>query len=231
MWISIDMGFDVSNSSSIVYLLLFLVPIITGLVWGNFYWPRRADKAVKSGNSTARVKMATFLGWVHLPFLFAGFAIIPNYQNMTLFKGTLQTNPITFGIGLIIMGLLIGVGMSFEMAVGPLHYSAMVDVNLPEHRSTMIAAASFMDAIGRALGTTLGAMIMDYFLTVRISPSPISETLLFSLLTCGIVSGLLWLPIYKYAKGDFAEIAEILKERKIQIELKHKLNEKETDAL
>lgn len=229
MWISVDMGFDVNNAASIGYLLLFLVPIIVGLVWGNFYWPRRADKAVKAGNSTARVRMATFLGWVHLPFLFAGFAIIPNYQNLTLFKGALQANSITFGIGLVVMGLLIGIGMSFEMAVGPLHYSAMVDVNLPEHRSTMIAAASFMDAIGRALGTTLGAVIMDYFLNVRHSSSPISETLLFSLLTFGIGSGILWLPIYKYAKGDFAEIAAILKERKIQIELNYRMNRKETE--
>ena len=224
MWVSIDLGFDVSDASSLGYLLLFLVPIIIGLVWGMFYWPKRADKAVKSGDSTARVRMATFLGWVHLPFLLLGFSIIPNYQNMTLFRGTMQMNPLTFGIGLAIMGLLIGEGMSFEMAVGPLHYSAMVDVNLPEHRSTMIAAASFMDAIGRALGTTLGALIMDYFLNVRNSPSPISETLLFSLLTFGIVSGLLWLPIYKYAKGDFAEVAKILEERSLIIEQQHEQN-------
>ncbi|MHA1746582.1 MAG: MFS transporter [Promethearchaeota archaeon] len=214
IWISGDLGLDHLS----LYLLLLMVPIVIGLIWGNFYWPKRADKAVKAGDHTARVRMATFLGWVHLPFLLAGFAIIPNSQNLTFFNGSVQATPFTFGLGLAIMGLLIGIGMSFEMAVGPLHYSSMVDVNLPEHRSTMIAAASFMDAIGRALGTFLGSLIMDYFILVRLSPSPISQTLLFSLITFGTVSGLLWLPIYKYAKKDFAEVAQIMEERKQTLE-------------
>ncbi|MCF2139877.1 MAG: MFS transporter [Candidatus Lokiarchaeota archaeon] len=226
MWISVDMGFDVSDSSSIGYLLLFLIPIIGGLIWGNFFWPKRADEAVKKGKLTARVRTATFLGWVHLPFLLLGFAFIPNYQTMTLFKGAVETTPFTFGVGLTIMGLLIGIGMSFEMAVGPLHYSSMVDVNLPEHRSTMIAAASFMDAIGRALGTTIGAVIMDFFIA-RNSPSPISETLLFSLITFGVISGLLWLPIYKYANGDFTEVSRILQERKEFLKQQHGISQEE----
>ncbi|MHA1673277.1 MAG: MFS transporter [Promethearchaeota archaeon] len=222
LWITIDMGFNVNDGTSIGYLALFVVPILVGYIWGNFYFPKRADKAVKSGNSTARVKMATFLGWAHLPFLLLGFAFIPNSQNLTFLKGTIQATPFSFGLGLAIMGLLLGVGMSFEAAVGPLHYSSMVDVNLPEHRSTMIAAASFLDAIGRALGSFLGAIIMDYYSEVRGSPSPISETLIFSLLTFGIISGLLWLPIYKYAKGDFNEIANILEHRAVELGEMHR---------
>lgn len=224
IWISGDLGLDHIS----LYLILLMFPIIVGLIWGNFYWPKRADKAVKAGDRTARVRMATFLGWVHLPFLLAGFAIIPNSQNLTFFNGSVQATPFTFGLGLAIMGLFIGIGMSFEMAVGPLHYSSMVDVNLPEHRSTMIAAASFMDAIGRALGTFLGSLIMDYFILVRHSPSPISQTLLFSLLTFGLVSGLLWLPIYKYAKKDFAEVAQIMKERKHTLEQSHQQHRLDT---
>jgi hypothetical protein len=120
------------------------------------------------------------------------------------------------------MGLIIGVGLSFEMAVGALHYSSMIDVNLPEHRSTMIAAAAFIDAFGRAIGAWAGLAIADYYNNTANSPKPISDAILFSVLTFGTASALLWLPIYKYAQKDIASVNKTLLERKELLEKLHK---------
>ena len=111
-----------------------------------------------------------------------------------------------------LMGLILGVGMGFVFGVSPNWYSSMLDVNLPEHRGTMIATASFMDAIGRAIGALLGGMAIDYY-NSRGSVMPISDTILLFTFTFGILSSALWLPILKYCKKDFKEVADILTER------------------
>ncbi len=218
-WIEVDMGFgQLSGTSSKIYLILFLMPLLIGGIIGMFYWPKKADKMVKNGKNTARVKMAVFLGWAHLPFLLIAFLFIPDASNLTFVNGMIQASPIGFGIGMLAMGIFIGIGMNLEMAVGSLHYSAMIDVNLPEHRGTMIAAASFIDALGRAIGAWAGLAFVDYMQGTIFEAKPFSGAILLSLLTFGIGSGLLWLPIYKYADKDFADIAEILEKRKEELE-------------
>ncbi|MHA1561581.1 MAG: hypothetical protein ACTSPA_05595 [Promethearchaeota archaeon] len=148
------MGFgQFEGTVSKIYLGLFLVPVLIGGIIGMFYWPKKGDKMVKNGNPTGRVKLAVFLGWAHLPFLLIAFLFIPDASNLTFLNGTIQASPIGFGIGMLAMGIILGIGMNLELAVGALHYSSMIDVNLPEHRGTMIAAASFIDAFGRAIGS------------------------------------------------------------------------------
>ena len=209
-WITIDMGFgQLSNTSSKTYLMFFLVPLLIGGIMGMFYWPKKADNMVKNGKSTARIKMAVFLGWAYLPFLLIAFLFIPDASNLTFLNGTIQAPSIGFG-------------MNLEMAVGALHYSAMIDVNLPEHRGTMIAAASFIDALGRAIGAWAGLAFVDFMQGTIFEAKPFSGAILLAVLTFGIGSGLLWLPIYKYADKDFAEIAEIMEKRKEELEKKIK---------
>ena len=220
-WITIDMGFgQLSDKSSKIYLMLFLVPLLIGGIVGMFYWPKKADNMVKNGKSTARVKMAVFLGWAHLPFLLIAFLFIPDASNLTFLNGTIQASPIGFGIGILAMGIILGIGMNLEMGVGACHYSAMIDVNLPEHRGTMIAAASFIDALGRAIGAWAGLAFVDFMHGTIFNAKPFSGAILLSILTFGIGSGLLWLPIYKYADKDMAEISKIMEKRKEELENK-----------
>ena len=221
LWITVDMGFgQLSNTSSKIYLMLFIGPLLIGGIIGMFYWPKKADNMVKKGKKTARVKMAVFLGWAHLPFLLIAFFFIPDASNLTFFNGTIQASPIGFGIGMLAMGIFIGIGMNLELAVGALHYSAMIDVNLPEHRGTMIAAASFIDALGRAIGSWAGLAFVDFMQGTIFEAKPVSGAILLSILTFGVGSGLLWLPIYKYADKDMAEVSKILENRKEELEKK-----------
>lgn len=223
IWVTIDMGFgQLSDSSSKIYLMLFLVPVLIGGLIGMFYWPKKGDNMVKNGKPTARVKLAVFLGWAHLPFLLIAFLFIPDASNLTFLNGTIQASPIGFGIGMSLMGIVLGIGMNLELAVGALHYSSMIDVNLPEHRGTMIAAASFIDAFGRAIGAWVGLAFVDFMAGTIFEAKPLSGAILLSIAIFGIGSGLLWLPIYKYADKDMAEISSIMEKRKEELEKKVK---------
>ena len=223
IWVTIDMGFgQLSDTSSKIYLALFLVPVLIGGLIGMFYWPKKGDKMVKNGKPTARVKLAVFLGWAHLPFFLIAFLFIPDASNLTFLNGTIQASSLGFGIGMLAMGIILGIGMNLELAVGALHYSSMIDVNLPEHRGTMIAAASFIDAFGRAIGAWVGLAFVDLMVGTIFDAKPLSGAILLSIAIFGIGSGVLWLPIYKYADKDMAEITSIMEKRKE--ELKNKIN-------
>lgn len=221
IWVTIDMGFgQLSDTSSKIYLMLFLVPVLLGALIGMFYWPKKGDNMVKNGNPTGRVKLAVFLGWAHLPFLLIAFLFIPDASNLTFLNGTIQASSIGFGIGMLAMGIILGIGMNLEIAVGALHYSSMIDVNLPEHRGTMIAAASFIDAFGRAIGAWVGLAFVDLMVGTIFEARPLSGAILLSIAIFGIGSGVLWLPIYKYADKDMADISSILEKRKEELEKK-----------
>jgi MFS family permease len=223
LWIELDMGFgQFEDTASKIYIILFLVPVLIGGIIGMFYWPKKGDKMVKNGDPTGRVKLAVFLGWAHLPFLLIAFLFIPDASNLTFLNGTIQATPIGFGIGIFAMGIILGIGMNLELAVGALHYSSMIDVNLPEHRGTMIAAASFIDAFGRAIGAWVGFTFVDFMAGTIFDAKPLSGAILLSIAIFGIGSGLLWLPIYKYADKDMADISNILEKRKEELEKKLK---------
>ncbi|MHA2017423.1 MAG: MFS transporter [Promethearchaeota archaeon] len=218
LWINIDMGFgQLKDNTSKLYLILLVAPLILGMIVGSFYWPKKADNMVKNGNKSGRIKMATFLGWAHLPFLIIGFLFIPDASDLTIFNGSIHTSPLVFGICMLSMGIFLGIGMMLESAVGPCHYSAMVDVNLPEHRGTMIAAAAFVDAFGRAIGSWAGLSFVDFMQGTIFEAKPISGAILLSIFTFGIGSALLWLPIYKFADRDIAEITAIMEKRKEEL--------------
>lgn len=216
-WLVSELGFNLADLSLWWYISLLALPIILGIVIGMIYWPIYGDKAVKKGDITGRVKMAVTAGWAHLPFLIGAFLFIPNATRLTLFRDAVQATPLQFALGCLAMGILAGIGLSLEMAVGPLHYSSMIDVNLPEHRSTMISAAAFIDAFGRAMGSWIGLALVEYYDSTG-SAFAISDAILFSVCTFAVGSGLMWLPIYHYSKKDMPEVARILTERKNELE-------------
>ena len=218
LWLTVELGFNLENPASWGYLLALMLPIGLLGIFGMFYFPKRGDKIVKSGDIAGRVKVAIFCGFLHIPFLIVGFLFIPDARLLTFFKGALQTSPVTFTLLLIVMGIIVGIGVALMLPIGAVHYASMIDVNYPEHRSTMIASAAFIDAFGRAIGAWAGLAIADYYNNQIHSPTPISDAILFSILTFGVGSALMWLPIYKYAQKDIASVNETLKRSKAQME-------------
>ena len=53
------------------------------------------------------------------------------------------------------------IGIFANGAVNGNWYATVVDLNLPEHRGTILSTANFFDIIGRSIGPILGAVIAD----------------------------------------------------------------------
>ena len=112
----------------------------------------------------------------------------------------------------IVMAVIIGFGTIFMYGIGPNWYAAMIDVNLPENRGSMLAAAAFMDAIGRGIGAWLGAATIDYFKNNN-SAMPITDTIIWFTVIFGVIQALVWIPVLKHSKKDFQDVNEIMEER------------------
>jgi len=65
--------------------------------------------------------------------------------------------------GFLIMLILLIIGLFANSAVNGNWYATVVDLNLPEHRGTVLSSANFFDIFGRALGPLIGAIIADNF--------------------------------------------------------------------
>ena len=124
------------------------------------------------------------------------------------------------------MSIILGIGMFIEFGVGPCWFSSMVDVNLPEHRGTAYAMAAMMDSIGRGLGPIIGGLFVDYYTGIG-EIYPFGMTIMITTLSFGVISGLLWIPIYKHCNKDFGEIETVLKQRAQELQAKLHSNEKE----
>jgi MFS family permease len=130
----------------------------------------------------------------------------PNVNNQTFFFGGLVVNPIGFWTLWIIFSSLLGVGLAFTFGIAPNWYSSLIDLNLPEHRGTMVAMGSFIDTFGRALGSIIGGFMISI-------TDNFSLTIFWSTLIFGIISTFFWIPLFFTGKKDFAEIDDILKNR------------------
>ncbi|MBD3353079.1 MAG: MFS transporter, partial [Candidatus Lokiarchaeota archaeon] len=230
VWLELEVGINIDNIVPQLPILLPFILILLGFIlWGQFWFAKKGDEKVKSGDYSGRVKVAIFCGVTHIPFLIIGFFFYPDIANKTFFKGALDFagNDIGFILVFVSLGLILGLGLGIEFGVGPAWFASMIDVNLPEHRGSMIAAASFMDSIGRGIGAWLGSAIIDFFKDELGSIKPVSDTMIFCTLTFGILSGVLWLPILKYAKHDFKEVHDILEERAKNLEKMKKAKEAE----
>jgi MFS family permease len=212
-WITIEIGLSFTGESFAI-AVPFVSILVIFLLFGQFYFSKRGDKKVQAGDRSGRVKMAIFCGVLNIPFLLIALIFYPNFGTKTFFRGALNLSgsPWLFYSLLIVMAIILGGGLALIMGIAPNWYASMIDVNLPEHRGTMIATAAFLDALGRAAGSWIGGVMIDFFIS-RGSPLPITDTIVLSTVTFGIISALLWLPIYKYSKKDFNEIATILEER------------------
>jgi MFS family permease len=195
---------DPLGLSAIIALFAIIVPL--GFFIGQFGLAHWGDKKVKKGDLSGRVKVATICGIFNIPFLLIGFLMTPNVANQTFFLTKLSVNIGSFWLLWIIFGLFIGVGLGFSLGIAPNWYSSLIDVNLPEHRGTMVAMGLFIDTFGRALGIILGGFVINM-------TNSFSWTIIWSTLIFGIISTCFWIPLFFTSKKDAAEINQIMKER------------------
>ena len=215
-YINLEMGIsfrDPFGFLTIIVLLLFIIPLALGI--GQFGLAHMGDKKVQKGDLSGRVKVATICGILNIPFLLIAFYMSPNVAKQTFFFGTFKVNIMGFWALWFLFSLFLGVGLAFSFGIAPNWYSSLIDVNLPEHRGTMIAMASFVDTFGRAFGAILGGFIIT-------ATDNFSLALFWSTLIFGIISICFWIPLFFTCDKDFNEVAKILKERADEIKISQK---------
>ena len=214
-YVNHDMQFDFVHVDSLGQLLLFIVPAILLGLFGQFYFAKKGDAKVKAGDPAGRVKVAILGGVLHIPFFIIAFLFTPNKALSTFFLGATTVPEWAFWVLVLVMGIILGIGLMWSFAIAPNWYASLIDVNLPEHRGTMIAAASFMDTIGRAVGAIVGSSLISFYMGRTAFPAAIS--IIWMTVIFGSISGLMWLPIYKYCNKDFVTVQKVLEERGKQI--------------
>lgn len=108
-----------------------------------------------------------------------------------------------------IVGLCVALfflGMVFNSSVGPIRNSAISDVNLPEHRATVLSGINIVEIFSKSIGTMLLGVLIDYFGSFRI-PLLLAVSLWF-------VSGIYWLKAARHYEKDLWKIGIILEEKK-----------------
>ncbi|MHA1714244.1 MAG: MFS transporter [Promethearchaeota archaeon] len=216
LYIQVEMQFTVKlsldNISSLGKILVMLVPAVFLGIFGQFYMSNLGDRKVKKGDPAGRVKIAILCGIMHIPFFVLAFLFTPfNGTPPSFFFGKLLVPDWGFWLLMLLMGLTLGTGLFFSLGIAPNWYSSLIDVNLPEHRGTMIATASFLDTIGRSFGSIAGGLFIAYF--NQTTHYSISMSIIVMTVTFGSISGLMWVPIYYYCNQDFAYVKSILDKR------------------
>jgi len=206
-YINLEMGISFGDPEGLIkVIILLLIAAPAAFLFGQFglaYW---ADKKVKGGQITARIRVATISSILHLPFLLAAFAMAPNVRTSSFFFGLLSVDEVGFWVLWIIFAILLGLGLAFTFGIAPNWYSSLIDVNLPEHRGTMIATASFIDTIGRALGAIAGGIFI-------VLTDSISGTIFWAILIFGIFSLMFWIPLFYTCEKDYQEVYDIMTQR------------------
>ncbi len=179
---------------SLIFLFLVLISTLIGTIIFGFV----GDNWYKKGKKRARVLLALIGNIVPIPFVFIAL-IIP-------FKLPDNAGIIDFFLipGALIMMLFFIIGLFINGAVNGSWYATVVDLNLPEHRGTVLAAANFFDIIGRALGPLIGSIIADAFGLVY---GMMSSIVFFILIP------FFWLPVLRNVIPEMEQTEKIFNER------------------
>lgn len=135
----------ISSDVTLIYLILILLATLIGTIVFGFI----GDKQFKKGNKKARVKLALLGNIIPIPFIF--IALIIPFRAPDLIPG------------ILIWLILFMIGIFINGAVNGNWYATVVDLNLPEHRGTVLATSNCFDIIGRAIGPLIGSIFADTF--------------------------------------------------------------------
>ena len=191
-WLQIEHGADDDTA------MLGLIIVVLGIFIGTTIFGIFGDKKFKT-DKRIKVKLGTILSMASAPFILVAINL---KWNLTPGQGLFE-NP----IGLVAI-LMLSMGLLIDGGIYPNFLSAITDVNLPEHRSTMISLANFFDACGRSLGAFLGGFLIDKF------GYPIAMTFA-SLFT--ILSFVWWIPSLKTFIKDYEIVQKTIEDRAIEL--------------
>jgi MFS family permease len=176
----------IPSDATIFFLLFILLATLIGTIIFGYI----GDKLFRKGNRKARVKLALYGNILPIPFIF--IALIIPFKAPNIFPG------------IIIWVFLFMIGMFLNGAVNGNWYATVVDLNLPEHRGTVLATSNFFDVIGRSIGPVIGAVVADTYGFVF----GMMMSIFF-----WILIPFFWISVLKNAVPEMEKTAEIFKER------------------
>ena len=106
--------------------------------------------------------------------------------------------------GFTLMFVMFVLAIFINQGVTPNWYSTLTDVNLPEHRSTVVSMANFTDIAGRSIGPLLAGVF-----TAALG----LQGAMWVAVIFWILNTVLWLPIFYSIKGDLAHVHDVLSQR------------------
>jgi MFS family permease len=192
---------DIHNLSVSAVNVIILAAFLAGGL-GAMLFGRLGDR-FSLRDDRAKVAVALFCNAVPIvfmiPFLRAGFRV-PDGASLA------QTLAVP-GVALFVTA--VAVAMFINQGVNPNWYGILTDVNLPEHRATMIALGSLKDMVGNALGPLAASMAAGAWGL---------RTAMASSLVFWAANILLWLPLVRTVPRDMRHQRRVLAERAQEIQ-------------
>jgi MFS family permease len=185
---------NLSSDLTLVILLLIMFSILLGTIIFGFV----GDYLFKKGNKKARILLALFGNVAPIPFIFIAL-IIPFEAPVNTSIGELFLIP-----GALAMIILFVIGIFLNGPVSGSWFASVVDLNLPEHRGTVLATANFFDIVGRSLGPLIGAVMADLYGYVY--------GMMVSIFAF-IALPFFWIPVLKNVLREMEDIEKIFSER------------------
>ena len=99
--------------------------------------------------------------------------------------------------------------MFFNSAVGPIRNSVLSDVNLPEHRATVLAGVTIIELFSKSIGIAVLGFLADLFSSLHFP--------IILAMTLWIFSGIAWFYLAWYYGYDVGYIRGILERRRKEI--------------
>lgn len=196
---------NAAESISLIFLFLVLISTLVGTIVFGFV----GDSLFKKGKKRARVLLALIGNIVPIPFVFIALIIPFKLPNNA---GVLDLFLIP---GALIMVLFFMIGLFANGAVNGSWYASVVDLNLPEHRGTVLATSNFFDIIGRALGPLIGSLVADAFGLVY----GMMVSIVFFILI-----PFFWIPVLRNVLSEMEETERVFKERLEELTQGKKIN-------
>lgn len=185
---------NVPNSNALIFLIFILLSTLIGtIIFGII-----GDNRFKRGQKKARVYLALIANIGPIPFVFIAL-ILPFTAPDNASVSDLFLIP-----GALLFLILLSIGLFINGANNGSWYATVVDINLPEHRGTVLATANFFDIIGRAIGPLLGAIIADSL--------GLLAAMMVSIIFW-IFLPLFWIPVLKNVIPEMEKTEQIFNER------------------
>ncbi len=181
-----------SQAVNVTILAVFLFGGLGALAFGRIGdWGFQKDKR-------ARVLMALFCNSVPIVFM-----IMFIQSDVRIADGATLSEALAQP-GLWALILTIAAAMFINQGVNPNWYSSLADINLPEHRATMVSLASVMDMIGNALGPLIASYVATLWGL---------KTAMWSVLVFWAVNIFFWFPVLAYIRQDLSRVHAVLAAR------------------